>query len=355
MKQYICIGTYTQDILFGTGELFKGKGKGLLLGSFEDGEIEICRMSETVNPSYFCMDEDNKKIYAVNEAKDFQGNKGGKVTQFSYGFNGELWQEASFSTDGGDPCHIALSPDGKFLAAANFASGSLAVFGLDGHGNITGKRSLFQHTGSGIHPERQRGPHAHSAIFSPEGKFLYVPDLGIDCVKAYACTGEDIEPAPKADVYVSAGSGPRFGEFSRDGGHFYLIHELSSRITHFYYDNGRMIERDSVFTLPEDFTGYNICSDLHLSMDGTYLYASNRGHDSIVCYRIGSDGEMCFVQRIYSGGKTPRNFCMDPTGKYLLAGNQDSDTVAIFEIQKDGALKMRGKKPVGSPVCIRFF
>lgn len=355
MKQYIGIGTYTEDILFGTGELFKGKGEGLLIGSFEHGEIDICQRAKTVNPSYFCIDKENKKIYAVNETKNFQGKGGGEVTQFSYGLEGELWQEASFSTDGGDPCHIARSLDGSFLAVSNFASGSLCVFNLDKRGNITGKRNLFQHGGKGIHPERQRGPHAHSAIFSPEGKFLYVPDLGIDCVKAYACTGQDIEPAPKADVYAPPGSGPRFGEFSRDNRHFYLIHELSSRITHYYYDNGKMTEKDSVYTLPEDFSGYNICSDLHLSVDGAYLYASNRGHDSIVCYRIGADGEMSFVQRISSGGKTPRNFCMDPAGKYLLAGNQDSDTVVIFEIQKDGALKMRGKKSVGSPVCIRFF
>lgn len=116
-----------------------------------------------------------------------------------------------------------------------------------------------------------------------------------------------------------------------------------------------MIEKDSVCTLPDDFTGYNICSDLHLTPDGAFIYASNRGHDSIVCYRINANGELSFVQRISSGGKTPRNFCIDPTGAYLLTGNQDSDTVAIFLIQPNGLLKMCGTKYVESPVCIQIF
>ena len=355
MKQYIWIGTYTEYILFGTGECFKGKGKGLLLGIFEDGEIELCRIAQTINPSYLCINKVNKKIYAVNETKIFQGKRGGAVTQFSYNINGELLQEACFYTDGEDPCHIASSLDGKCLAMANFASGSLSVFELNEHGNITGKKNLFQHTGSGSHPIRQSGPHAHSAIFSPDGKFLYVPDLGIDCIKAYACTSGKIEPIPEADVHMPSGSGPRYGEFSRDGKHFYLINELSSQVTHFFYHNGKMIEKDSVCTLPDDFTGYNICSDLHLTPDGAFIYASNRGHDSIVCYRINANGELSFVQRISSGGKTPRNFCIDPTGAYLLTGNQDSETVAIFLIQPNGLLKMCGTKYVESPVCIQIF
>lgn len=355
MEQYICIGTYTEDILFGTGECFKGKGKGLLLGIFEDGKMELCQTAQTVNPSYVCINNENKKIYVVNETKNFQGKRGGAVTQFSYNIKGELLQEACFHTYGEDPCHIAASLDGKCLAVANFASGSLSVFEMDEHGNITKKGALFQHSGRGSHPIRQRGPHAHSVIFSPEGNFLYVPDLGIDCIKAYAYSNGKIEPAPEADVYVPSGSGPRYGEFSRDGKHFYLINELSSRVTHFLYHNGKMIEKDSVCTLPDDFSGYNICSDLHLTPDGTYIYASNRGHDSIVCYRINTDGGMSFVQRISSGGKTPRNFCIDLTGTYLLAGNQDSDTVAVFQIQKNGFLKMCETKYVESPVCIQIF
>ena len=132
-------------------------------------------------------------------------------------------------------------------------------------------------------------------------------------------------------------------ENSADGKHFYLINELSSQVTHFFYHNGKMIEKDSVCTLPDDFTGYNICSDLHLTPDGAFIYASNRGHDSIVCYRINANGELSFVQRISSGGKTPRNFCIDPTGAYLLTGNQDSDTVAIFSFSQWFVKNVRNK------------
>lgn len=355
MKQYLCIGTYTEEILFGTGELLKGKGKGVSIATFEDGIIEIINNTYVMNSSFLVVDDKIKKIYAVNEAKEYLGKYGGGVTQLSYDSEGNMQVEATFNAAGTDPCHIIKSPDFRFLVLSNFADGSVSIFYLDEQGNMTGDMDLFQHEGNSIHPIRQKGPHAHSAIFTPDGNYMYIPDLGIDTLKAYEISQSRVKPITEKDVAVPSGSGPRYGEFDQNGKHFYLINELASQVMHFTYEEGKLIRQETVNTLPEDFKEDNICSDLHLTPDGKYLYASNRGHDSIVCYAIGEKGELSFVQRISSGGKTPRNFCIDPTGKYVLVGNQDSDNITVFAIGEDGQLSLERQYDFGTPVCIRFF
>lgn len=355
MKQYMYIGTYTEPILFGTGEVFQGKGKGVSICAFEDGKITQINTIPVRNPSFVCVDEERKKLYAVNEMKEYQGAFGGGITQISYDEKANMAIESDYNTAGTDPCHIIVSPDQSFVAVANFASGALTSFAVDGKGCLTGEKQVFQHEGSSVHPIRQRGPHAHSTIFAPDGKHLYVPDLGLDKVKAYTYAGGVITPDPDADITVAPGSGPRFGEFSADGKHFYLINEIGSKVMHFAYENGQMIPKETIYTLPEDFTGDNICSDLHLTPDGKYLYASNRGHDSVICCRVEEDGALTFLSRQSCGGRTPRNFVIDPTGKYVLIGNQDSDNITVFEIGEGGALTQVEQCYWGSPVCLRFF
>lgn len=355
MKQYFALGSYTEPILFGTGEVFHGKGKGITICTFENGRIESAVELEVRNPSFLCIDEEKRKIYAVNEMKEYQGKTGGGMTQLSYDENCNMKIEGSWNTQGTDPCHIAVSPNGRFVAVANFAGGSVTVYPVDERGNACGEYQFFQHEGSSVHPVRQRGPHAHSCIFAPDENLMYVPDLGMDKVAAYRYDGEKVSSCSEAEVDVAAGSGPRYGEFGRDGNHFYLIDEISSQVMHFAYQHGHMELKDIVDTLPEDFSGDNICSDLHITPDGRFLYASNRGHDSLVCYRIEPDGALSFVERQPCGGKTPRNFAIDPTGHYILTGNQDSDNITVFEIGTEGQLTQVSVFETGSPVCIRFF
>jgi len=354
MKEYFFVGTYTEPILFGTGEVFQGKGKGVYLCTLEDEKIEIIRHMNCRNPSFLCFDEQKKKIYAVNEMKEYKGEFGGGITQISYA-NDTFIQEFDMGTGATDPCHVELSPNGKFLSVANFASGATTVFPLDEDGNIIG-RQIFQHEGSSIHPIRQRGPHAHATIFLEEENLMYVPDLGIDTVKAYRYEDSMVTPASEYDFSVPAGSGPRSGVFSHDNKFFYLIDEISSQVSYFACDHGKMTLLGCVETLPEDVDkASNICSDLHITPDGQYLYAANRGHDSLCCYRIEADGSLHFLHRIPCGGKTPRNFAIDPSGKYILVGNQDSDTIALFGIEADGSLTALGLTEFPSPVCLRFF
>lgn len=355
MKQFFCLGSYTEPILFGTGEVFRGKGEGVSICCFEDGAIRTLSTLPVRNPSFVCMDEGLHKIYTVNEMKEYAGAFGGGVTQIAYAPDGGMRAEADFNTGGTDPCHIELAPNGRFLSVANFASGAVSVFPRDEAGGLLADKTVFQHKGHSVHPVRQTGPHAHSTIFVPGSPLFFVPDLGMDRVVAYRYDGAAVRPEPSADLTVAAGCGPRYGEFSPDGGHFYLINEIGSRVIHYRRDGDGLVLCGEVSTLPEGFTGENICSDLHITPDGRYLYASNRGHDSITAYRIQPDGSLAWLACQPSGGRTPRNFALDPTGRWLLAGNQDSDDITVFAIGQDGLLDRRESFPFGSPVCIRFF
>lgn len=354
MKQYFYVGTYTEPILFGTGQIVNGHGKGIYLCEFEDGHIKVLEYTECRNPSFLYIDELKKKIYTVNEMKEYNGDFGGGITQISY--EGEKCViERDMCTGGTDPCHIVLSPNRKFIAVSNFANGSVSIFPLDEEGNIIG-RQVFEHEGSSIHPLRQRGPHAHAAIFLGSENLMYIADLGIDMVKAYKYDGDTVVPAPEYDCSVPPGSGPRSGVFSDDEKFFYLIHELGSQVSYFSNDHGKLTYLGLVETLPEDFDkSKNICSDLHITPDKKFLYASNRGHDSISCYKIEADGSLTFLHRTPCGGQTPRNFAIDPSGKYILVGNQDSDTITTFSIEEDGSLTYIDSVDIPMPVCILFF
>ena len=352
MKQSLYVGTYTEPILFGTGEVFQGKGRGIYRCAFDGEDITCESVTPLRNPSFLCVHEDCGRIYAVNEMKEFEGQSGGGMTALAYDAQRAEPLEARH-TGGGDPCHIVMSPDRSMLVVSNFADGSVAVYRLDSQGNLLAGKQLFQHQGSSVHPVRQRGPHAHSAIFADNYRF-FVPDLGMDQLVAYRCEKGRAQQDPAHDVRLEPGSGPRFGEFSADGKHFYLINELASSVTHFLWDGEAMTPQETVNTLPEGFDESNICSDLHLTPDGKYLYASNRGHDSIAAFRVKEDGSLHFLARTPCQGKTPRNFAIDPLGRHLLVGNQDSDTIAVFDLGEDGGLRLRKVVGFPTPVCIRF-
>lgn len=356
MKQYFCAGTYTEPILFGTGEVFQGKGKGVLICSLMDGRIKTISSISVRNPSYLCLDEVRKKIYTVNEMKEYMDAFGGGVTQLSYDDAWNMKLEETCNVGGTDPCHILLSSGGEFLSVANFANGSVTIVPVNQEGNMdTEHLKLFQHEGKSVHPVRQQGPHAHATVAVPGEARLLVPDLGTDTVYAYCYEGGHVEMDVAGQISVPAGSGPRTGVFSKDGNDFYLLCEIRSEVIHFKKENGALVEQETVNTLPEDNVIENIGSDIHLTPDGAYLYASNRGHDSIVSFKVCPDGSLEFIELQSCRGKTPRNFAIDPLGTYLLCGNQDSDTISIFAINADGTLSFEREEFFETPVCIRFF
>ena len=354
MKEYFVVGTYSEPILFGTGEFFQGKGKGVYLCVFDDETIRILDCLPLENPSFLTINERKKHIYAVNEMKEFRGKYGGGVSDIIYDDEGKLTLVSQFQTDGADPCHIAISPDEKIIGIANFADGKVSIFQTDEKGDILPDKIIFQHEGYSINPGRQKGPHAHSILFDEFG-YMFVPDLGIDELKAYDISKGKPVMDEKRTIKIKGGRGPRTGKWTKNKEHFYLINELESSVTHMTYNKKGFTIHKTESTLPEEVNVENICADLHLTKDDKYLYASNRGYDSIAIFDILENGDLKLRKNVSCGGKTPRNFAINPSGEYLLVGNQDSDNITIFKIGKDGSLKMINKVDFPTPVCINFF
>ena len=219
---------------------------------------------------------------------------------------------------------------------------------------------MEQHSGTGANKDRQEAAHAHSINFDKSNRYAVACDLGIAKILVYkfdSKTGK-LELNEQPFFQTRTGAGPRHFAFHPNGKSAFVINELDSTITTFFYDGNRgtLKENQTVPTLPADFSGANTCADIHVSPNGKFLYGSNRGHDSIVSYRIDKKGKLEFIEHTSTGGKTPRNFAIDPTGKFLLAANQNSDSVVVFRIdEKSGKLTASGiKAQVPMPVCLKL-
>lgn len=358
------VGTYTELIKFGTGQLFQGKGEGIYLTelNLSTGDLKLIGLSKgIVNPSYFVINKQNGFLYAVNELKQFEGKPSGSVSSYKISKNtGELTFVNQQPTGGTDPCHIEINSEGTELFVSNFMSGSVCILPIRADGSIGESSQFIQHAGSSINPQRQSGPHAHSLIFSPDERYAFVPDLGLDKLMIYK-TNSGSSPLTESEILffqTEPGAGPRHGVFDPTGKYFYLINELSCTILVLSYDskNGSFTELQSVSSLPEgvDLTG-NSCADIHITPDGKYLYGSNRGHNSLVIYGINQQsGLLDYLGCQPCGGRIPRNFVIDPSGNYLLCANQDSDDITVFKIdQKTGLLEEITKCNISTPVCVR--
>lgn len=364
-KTQVYVGTYTHPIKFGTGQILDSKGKGIyrLELDLESGNLEITGVSSgIINPSYLVIDQSKRFLYAVNELKEYEGKASGSVSAFKISeADGTLKLINMQPTNGTDPCHVILSPEGKHLFVSNYMSGSVAVYPIQEDGAIGEMCQFFQHEGSSVNPARQTGPHAHALVFSPDGRFAFVPDLGIDRLMIYQMTGGDEPLRPAATPYFQTrpGAGPRHCVFSQDGQYCYLINELNSTISVLAYDsaNGSFSEVQVASSLPEGLNmPGNTCADIHLAPDGNYLYGSNRGNNSLVVYRVEKEtGKLTYIDCQPCGGEIPRNFAIDPSGRYLLCANQDSDNIVTFGIDKDsGRLTKLTEITVHTPVCVKM-
>lgn len=361
-KEMLYIGTYTCPILFGTGEILQGKGKGIHIYEMdtETGELIPAAVEEGIdNPSFLAISPGKDYLYAVNELKEFEGSEGGSVSAFAIEKNYRLRFLDIMSTGGQDPCHVSVDGTARFVVVSNFMTGSVAVFETAEDGSLCRRSEFIQHKGKSLNKARQAVPHAHSAVFSPDGRYLYVPDLGMDKVVAYRLTDDGrLRELPDASYSCEPGFGPRFCEFHPELPVCYLIGELSSEVAVLAWDSntGGFREIQKVPTLPGNFSGSNICADLHVSKNGRFLLASNRGHDSLACYAVSADtGKLEYLRHVPSGGRTPRNFSFSPDNRFVLVGNQDSDIVSVFAFDAEkGELKHISDYNVPTPVCVKF-
>lgn len=341
-KSLVYVGTYSQsenESIF-LYEMNNNTGELSFIKSFEGGK----------KPSYMVFDKDYEYLYAVNETDNYAGKESGAGCAFSIDRpSGFITLLNKVSSDGQSPANIAISEDGKVVLIANYKSGSVAVFPVEKNG-ILGKASdVIQHEGSGPDPERQSSAHAHFIIFSPDNRFVFAVDLGIDKILSYHVDTNHGSPklTSQATAFNSRpGTGPRQICFHPNGKYAYLIHELKSVVAALSYDNenGLFTEMQTIATIPENFGGENNCGGIKISADGKYLYGSNRGHDSIVVFAVdGDNGKLSYVENVSSDGSWPREFTIDLKGNFLLAANQHSDNIASFKIDKtSGRLTITG-------------
>lgn len=361
----VYIGTYTAPILFGTGEVIDSKGAGIYVYRLHRSSEELTHchtISGVVNPSYLAFGPDQRFLYAVNELKEIDGNPSGSVSAFSLNVKTGMLEFLNKQlTHGADPCYVTVNSAGSHIFVANFMSGSVCVLPILEDGSLGEASDVKQHHGSSINPKRQTSPHAHSVWFDDENSLAFVPDLGLDEVVAYEFDSQQgkLRLRETSSFKGRPGAGPRHMAFHPNKEYVYLINELDSSLDAFAYDSsvGRLTPIQTISTLPEDFAGDNTCADVHVSPSGQYLYGSNRGHDSIVIYRIDQEtGMLDCVEHVSTQGRTPRNFAIDPTGQYLLAANQDSDSVISFRIDpQTGELQPTGfSAEIPTPVCIKI-
>jgi len=360
----VFVGTYTEPILFGTGKVLQGKGKGIYVFRLDvsTGALEPYNLAEGVtNPSYLAFDPSHRFLYAVNELKEFEGAPSGAVSAFSLDPDrGRLRFLNRKPTHGTDPCHLTVDKMGRYVLVANFMSGSVCVLPIREDGSLGDATDVIQHQGSSVDPIRQSGPHAHAVTLDDSGRYAFVPDLGIDRLMVYTFDANrgKLEPHAEPWVKVAPGAGPRQLVMHPGGRYAYLINELDSTMTAFQYDPDRGILREiqTLSTLPEDFEGASTCAEVQISPSGKFLYGSNRGHDSIVIYAVDQmDGTLACVGHESTRGKTPRNFVVDPAGEFLLAANQDTDNVVTFRLDRaSGELVATGHSvDVPTPVCVK--
>lgn len=312
---------------------------------------------ETTSPSFLAVNASGQFLYAVNETDQ------GKVSAFSIDrAAARLTLINQVSSKGGGPCHLALDATGRWLAVANYGSGSVAVLPVGAGGRLGEATAFDQHRGSGVNRARQAGPHAHEAVFSPDNRYLLVPDLGLDQILVYRFDAGKGTLAPNDPPFavLAPGSGPRHMAFHPNGKVVYVLNELASTVTAFRYDaaKGALQDFQTLSALPAHFTLASTTAEIAVNAAGSAVYASNRGHDSIALFRIEPElYQLTPAEHTPTLGKTPRHFTLDPDGKFLLVSNQDSGNIVVFQVHpRTGELTPTKHKPVEqpSPVCLVF-
>lgn len=341
------LGTYTNG----------GASKGIYRGSLdtETGRLgPVTSVAEMKSPSYLAISPKRDVLYAVSEASH-------GVAAFRIGSDGSLTFLNDEATGGNGPCHVWVDATGRNVFAADYGSGSVAVFQTDPDGSLRERTDFVQFTGSGPNEGRQKGPHAHAVVTSADNRFLYACDLGTDSVWTFrlnAATGQ-LTPADPPAAKTPPGGGPRHIAFHPTSDFAYVNDEMTLGVTAFSRDpeSGALTAIQTVPSLPEGATRERASSaEIACHPNGKWLYVSNRGHDSVAVYEIGEDGRLATLQIAPAEVKTPRGFAIDPSGRWLVVGGQDNNRIAVLAIDAEtGKLTPTGQSAaVGAPVCVLF-
>ena len=350
---FLIAGTYTS-----------GKSEGIYVYRYLQDKMEASPVFTTTgikNPSFLTVAPGGNKIYAVSE---MNGNgDAGRVIAYDFDPSTGSMRKLNEQPSGGDdPCYVTVDKTNKWVIVGNYSSGSLSVLPILADGSLGASVEKINHTGSGPDKNRQEKPHVHATVLSPDNRFLFVPDLGTDQIMIYHFnekTGK-LKAAKQPFAKTKPASGPRHFTFHPSGKFAYIMEELSGSVTAFRYrsKSGGLKAIQNISSVPAGFTGQAGSADIHLSADGRFLYASNRGEsNTIAIYAVNpADGNLSLIGHQSTLGKGPRNFSITPDGKHLIVANQGSDEMVIFSRNMEtGLLTDTGKRiAVPTPVCIAW-
>ncbi|AMM52711.1 hypothetical protein TH61_02980 [Rufibacter sp. DG15C] len=328
----------------------------------ETGELtQVLRVKAGPNPSYLALDKDRKHLYAVNEVTEYEGQKSGAVSAFAIDSKtGDLTLLNRQLSLGGAPCYISVDEKNKLALIANYMGGNVTAFPIQEDGKLKSATGMDQHVGKGPKPQ-QDAAHAHCILPDPAHKFVLAVDLGIDQIIRYKVnTGSEdlLERQSQPAFQAKAGAGPRHLTFHPNKRFAYLMNELDGTLSALEYNSskGSFTEIETVSALPEGYTGGVSGADIHVSPDGRYVYGSNRGHNSIVVFKIDErTGKLTLMQHVSTHGDWPRNFTLTPSGKMLLVANQRSNNITTYHVNtQTGELTYTGKSiELASPVYLQ--
>ena len=351
-----------------------------LLGTYTGGEsrgIYVVRLdaetgalstpqlaAEATNPAFLALHPNGRVVYAVNESDVVNGNPGGAVTAFNVNpSDGRLTQLNVESTGSRALAHVAVDATGHLVVAASYSGGYTVAFPIDAEGRLKPHTGLIPHDGPpGPNRARQDRPHPHSVTFSPDNHFALVADLGLDRVLIFRpdYSVGTLANHEAAFAPLAPGAGPRHSKFSPDGKFFYVVNELNSTVTGFRYESaspGMFAALNSPSTLPSDFTGKNSTAEIRVHPNNRFVYASNRGHNSLAVFeRDLTTGELTRIEVVATGGEIPRNFALTPDGAWLLCAHQETNNLTVFRVDGDTGRLTRTSHTATAPraVCVLF-
>lgn len=341
------IGSYTEYPIPGFGGI--GHGIYTVQLNTKTGELKILSTEPTRNPSYLALSADHKYLYCNTEL-DEQDSPHVRAYRVKEGFSLEFMNEQPIA--GGYPCHLVAHKNSILVAC--YATGNVFQYPLDASGKLLPKAKQYDHKGSSINKVRQEAPHAHQVSVHPNGKDIYVCDLGIDRIKAYRFEGEYLVPSPMKDCEITLGNGPRHMVFNKVGDYAYVISELTSTLSVLQGDEGVFKEIGTYSTLPNDYKGVPSASAIRMHPNGNFLYVANRKFEGVTIFRI-KENSLELISYQNTNGDELREFNITPDGKWLIACHQNSHDTIVYRIEEDGMLNEKFRtKEILSPVCVVF-
>jgi 6-phosphogluconolactonase len=319
------------------------------------GWTHVQHVANLVNPSYLALSHDQHVLYSVHGDSDF-------ATAFALDpKTGEAKPLGRAATGGKNGVRQALDPSGKYLVVANYSSGSVAVLPIGPDGALKDQHQLVQLPGEpGPHKVEQQNSHPHDIVFDPSGRFVLVPDKGLDRVFVFRFDGATgkLTPTAQGSVQSRPGAGPRHVAFHPKLPIVWVLNELNSTMATYRFDpeSGSLKPLQVITTLPTDFTGNSTAAEIAVSPDGRFVYGSNRGHDSVAIYAANAEGLLSPVGWQSTQGGGPRFIGLDPSGHFLNAANEQGDNVVTFKVDAgSGKLTPTGQNiKNGSPVTIVY-